>query len=484
MPNKPAEAPNFSISNELKERLEAWRRKDDVITAAELVETAIVEGMESEAERAARTLIAEGSPATPLVQKQASMLLGRLGVHAQKVRDGVRIGDLRQHVYRFSDDAFSWADLALGFVTIGKRASAQRAMTVALQLAPFDRDILRSAARMYLHLGDPEHAHDLLKDNAATKSDPWLVAGEIALSGAAGRKPSLMKVGTAILENGDFQSFHVSELASAVGTVHLRDGNRKARKLFGRSLLDPTGNSLAQAEWANPHLGGEIVSPRQIEHVPDSGEARAFHAYWEGDFDRMLTVCEQWITEEPFSSRPYIVGSMAAITNDDIRLGLKFARNGLVVEPDSTALRNHLAYTLIANNEYLEAAQILRQTMLKHPNDSSIGFLLATTGMLALRQGDIETGIARYQSAMTLFKRQGNQASEASAAAFLALEAARAGSEKSDALIKQAEELIKDLRYAPAAKVVLERAKRWNAAVRHREGPSVAFPAHFPETKY
>jgi tetratricopeptide (TPR) repeat protein len=483
MPNKPAKAPDFGIPNELKERLEAWRRNNDVISAAELVETAIVEGMESEAERAARTLTAEDSTATPLVQKQASMLLGRLGVQPPEVRQGVCIGDLRQHIYRFPDDAFSWADLALGFGTIGKKDSAKRAMAVALQLAPFDRHILRSAARMYLHFGDKERAHDLLKNNAATKSDPWLVAGEIALSAAAGRKPSLMKVGTAILDSGHFQALHVSELASAIGTVHLRDGNRKARKLFGKSLLDPTGNSLAQAEWANPHLGGEIVSPRQIEHVRDSGEAGAFHAYWEGDFERMLTVCEHWMTEEPFSSQPYIAGSMAAITNDNMLLGMKFARNGLVVEPNSAALRNQLAYTLIANNEFTEAAQILRQTMSKHKNDSTIGFLLATTGMLALRQGDIETGISRYQSAMALFKRQGNQAFEASAAAFLAFEAARAGSEKSDAFVKQAEELTKNLRYAPEAKVFIERAKRWNAAVRHRQAMSDEMPVHWHETK-
>jgi tetratricopeptide (TPR) repeat protein len=470
IPNNPAKPSPLALPNELKERLEAWRKNNDVITAAELVETAIVEGMESEAERAARTLIANGSPATPLVQKQAFSLLDRLGEHASDAPQRViNIGDLRRHVYRFPDDAFSWADLALGFVTIGKKDSARRAMAVALQLAPFNRHILRSAARMYLHLGDPEQAHDLLKNNAATKLDPWLVAGEIALSSSADRKPSLFKIGNELLESGDFQPLHVSELASAVGTVHLRDGNRKARKLFGRSLLAPTGNSLAQAEWANPHLGGEIVSSQQIEHVPDSGEARAFHAYWAGDFDRMLVSCEQWMTEEPFSSRPYIVGSMAAIVNDNMQLGWKFAKNGLGVQPDSTVLQNHLAYILIANNEYPEAARILRQTMSKHPDDYSEGFLLATTGMLALRLGDIETGISRYQSAMSLFQRQGNRASEASAAAFLAFEAARAGSEKSDALIRQAEDLTKNLRYAPEARVVLERAKRWNAAVRHRQ---------------
>jgi Flp pilus assembly protein TadD len=81
----------------------------------------------------------------------------------------VNVGKLRQHVYRFPDDAFSWADLALGFMTIGKKDAARRAMTVALHLAPFNRHVLRCASRMYLHLGDPERAHDLLKENAATK---------------------------------------------------------------------------------------------------------------------------------------------------------------------------------------------------------------------------------------------------------------------------------------------------------------------------
>jgi tetratricopeptide (TPR) repeat protein len=279
----------------------------------------------------------------------------------------------------------------------------------------------------------------------------------------------LLKVGNAMLESGSFQPLHVSELASAVGTIHLRDGNRKARKLFERSLLDPTGNSLAQAEWASPHLGGEIVSTRQIQRVPDSGEARAFHAYWEGDFDRMLVECEHWMSEEPFSSRPYVAASMAAITNDNMQLGWKFARNGLGIDPDSEALQNHLAYVLIANQEYPEAAQILRQTMSKHPNGYKAGFLHATFGMLAIRQGDMEAGVSRYLSAMSLFQREGNQAAEASAAAFLALEVTRTGSDKSDTFIKKAEDLTKNLRYAPEARVVIARAKRWNAAIKHRQ---------------
>jgi hypothetical protein len=71
-------AQDARIPEELKARLEAWRSGNDVITAAELVESAIVEGREKEAERAARSLVRKGSEATPLVKKQAALLLEKL----------------------------------------------------------------------------------------------------------------------------------------------------------------------------------------------------------------------------------------------------------------------------------------------------------------------------------------------------------------------------------------------------------------------
>ncbi len=470
MPAETSKELDYGIPDELKARLEAWRKSNDVITAAELVETAIVEGMEGEAEKAARTLTRPDSNAAPLVRKQATMLLRRLNSDKLDLRTSVNIGDLRKHVHNFPDDPFSWADLALGFVTIGKKNAAHKAMTVALQLAPMDRHILRSAARMYQHYGDPGRAHDLLKRNEATKSDPWLIAAEIAMASLADRKPSFFKVGSAMLDDGDFPPLHVSELASAIGTIHLRDGNRKARKLFGKSLLHPTGNSLAQAEWANPLLGGEIVSSGQIDRVLDSGEARAFHTYWAGDFQSLLAVCEDWAEEEPFSSRPFVFGTFAAITLDEAELATKSARRGLQLDPESLVLRNNLAYGLIAKGELIEGSQLLRQAMLKVKGEISPGYLLATGGMLAIRLGDLEAGIAGYKSAMSVFKREGNRIAEAAAAAFLALEVARAEGAMSNVFIKQAEAMSKDLRYSPEIKIVLDRAKRWEAVVRQRSG--------------
>ena len=322
---------------------------------------------------------------------------------------------------------------------------------------------------MYLHFNDPEQAHDLLKKSPATKTDPWLAAGEIALASTAKRNPSFFKIGNEMLADGDFHPFHISELASAIGTVHLRDGNRKARKLFRRSLISPTGNSLAQAEWANPFLGGEIVTSRQIADVPDSGEARAFQAYWASNFEELLTICENWTAEEPFSSKPHAMGSFAAITNDNMDLAIKFSRDGLALQPDSALLQNHLAYALIASAEYAEASQILRQALSKNHDEMLGGYFLATAGMLAIRLGSLDDGIKKYRSSMAEFKRRGNRSSEALAAAFLSLEVARTEDPMASDYIKEAEDLSKDFKYNPEIKVVLDRAKKWESVVRQRK---------------
>lgn len=465
MPGKPMQ--DSAIPDELKDRLEAFRRRSDVIAAAELVETALVEGREQEAERAARSLMRDESHATPLVRKQAALLLARLSAR-QPDRENIDVGQVRRHAYRYSQDALSWVDLALGFVTQARKDKAQRAMKVAMQLAPTDRHVLRSAARMHLHFEDPEQAHDVLRRSAATKFDPWLVAGEIALSSAADRKPQFLKVGIDMLQDGGFQPLHVSELASAIGTVHLRDGNRRARKLFRDSLVNPTGNSLAQAEWANPQLGGELVTTKQIDLVSDSGEARAMHAYWKGDFEALIGICRKWMTEEPFASRPYSVGSSVAIIIGDFDLGLKMAEDGLALEPESILFRNHQAYALIEKGEYVRASVILHQALLKRSDEISAEYLVATASMLSMRTGDVEGGIAGYRKVIAAFKRQGNRNLEASASAYVALEAARAGIPAASEFIKQAEYLAKDLRYAPDCKVVLQRAKKWQAAIEHR----------------
>jgi hypothetical protein len=475
MPPKATEASLRNPSNELIRRLEAWRLRSDTVTAAEAVETAIVEGLPDEAVRPARVLLLPGAGATTLVREQAGRLLRELGEESEflgKPEDdpgsGRSIARWRLATRFSPHDPLAWVELALNYVTIGKDKPALRAMAVALELAPHDRHVLRSASRLFLHRRDAEQAHDLLRNNPATRTDPWLMAGEIALSALAERTPRFFKAGVAVVEDSGLRPRHLSELASAIGTVHLKDGNRRARKLFSTSLVDPTGNSLAQAEWANPHLGG-LVDPHVLESNKDSVEARVFQAYWKGDFHQIINLCQIWRIEEPYSSRPALSGSAAAIAIEDYAAALRFCDEGLKKNPQQAMLRNNRAYSLIATDRHAEAAHLIASSLAS--SDSNIvAFTTATLGFLKMRTGDYERGAKLYRDAIAYFRRSNNVVSESCALAHFAMEAARAELPETAQILADARIACKRVPHLKEAPILLARTELWMNAVAHRKG--------------
>jgi Flp pilus assembly protein TadD len=465
----PRDAPPAELSAELVGRLERWREAPDVVAASEAVETAIVDGHEAEGVRAARSLLAS-SNATPLVKQQARLLLQRAGEKddqpAQAVPADSTIAAARHRTRLAQRDPFAWADLSRAYLIARKTEAARRSMLVARQLAPHNRHVLRSAARLYLHLDDPEQAHNVLQKNPATRTDPWLMAGEIALSRLVDRSPTFFKSGAKLIEAGGIQPKQITELAAAIGTVHLLDGNRRANKLFSTSLIDPTGNSLAQAEWASPKIG-RLVNLEALRVVQDSAEANVFEAYWNRKFPEVIQHCERWQSEEPYSSRPFQFGAVAANTIELYEVGAALARKGLLQSPGEPSLINNLAFALISLGQYDEAAQILTANMPK-ALEAHIGALTATAGMLAIRTGDVEVGQQLYENSIKMFRRLGNQQAEVLAMAYYVCERARAGLPHE----KQLQEAIKSAKQIsamPELEIVMERAKLWSKAIDHRE---------------
>jgi tetratricopeptide (TPR) repeat protein len=263
----------------------------------------------------------------------------------------------------------------------------------------------------------------------------------------------------------------LSELASAIGTVHLKDGNRKARKLFNTSLVDPTGNSLAQAEWANPHLG-DLVRPQVLENNQDSLEARVFQAYWRGDFQEVVRRCEAWRAEEPYSSRPALFGSGAAITIEDFPAALRFCDEGLKQNPEQAILKNNRAYSLIATAKYAEGIHLVA-SCLAHSDGYAIAVATATLGFFHMRTGDSSQGVKLYRDAIANLKRSNNVPAETLAWAYFAHEAARAELPEASQIFSDAKAASKRVQYGPEVRVLLERAERWLNAVAHRRGQFV-----------
>ena len=52
-----------------------------------------------------------------------------------------------------------------------------------------------------------------------------------------------------MINSGNYSSFSLSELCSAIGTQELYHSKKKCELYFNKSLLQPNDNSLSQAEW-------------------------------------------------------------------------------------------------------------------------------------------------------------------------------------------------------------------------------------------
>ena len=446
-----------SITPELQHRLEHWRRSPNLISAAELVETAIVDAQEEEAVPAARSLLATGSRAVPLVQTQAAILLKRVGL-GHEIPDHIKVAPTeiravwRRRTRLYPQSPLGWVELALSYTISGDLDRAKRAILIALQLAPNNRHVLRSAARFFLHRNDAIRAYDIVAKSEADPRDPWLVASELALAEFIDRDPRFYKRGMVMLE-GQMLPRQITELAGSIATKELIEGNRKkARRFFRASMADPNANALAQAEWASPNFGDDLFSISTLRSVEEANEARAFHFYREGQFSDVFIECEAWRESEPYSVRPYELSASTANILEEHAKADEITKLGLEMRPDAPNLLNSRAYALACMNRIEEAETTLLRLPLNTP-DWMRAVAVANQGLIAFRRGKPLEGISRYREAIESFQRVGQGLMVLSAQTYLCREAARAGLPEAPQMVEALRNSVKNSHISSIKKV-------------------------------
>jgi tetratricopeptide (TPR) repeat protein len=320
-------------------------------------------------------------------------------------------------------------DLAREYAILGLRKQAEDAVRAAVSLNPDNRFILRSAARFYVHIKDLDHAQRLLSSQAATRTDPWLLAAEIAVSEARGRSSKLAGLGRRTLDNSELAAADVSELASAVATMELKNGNsRRARQFFRRSLERPTENSVAQAEWATIEQGAGLDLNVQSFDAPRLYEARAAEAFEAGNWNISLTESLRWFRDQAFSSRPVMLASyLSSVLIPDPNTARDVLQAGLRANPRDVGLLNNLAFVQATSGDLADAEDTLRRAERYGDQLHRQIVLAATNGLLLFRRHRFDEGRASYLGAITEAKRRLEPRLEALARVFLALEETRAG---------------------------------------------------------
>ena len=423
----------------VEEQRRAWERERSVGCAADLLASAASVGHAEWAADAAEFLLKRADPLPTAIVRIARRARGQslldldpdstVGGASGRALVHANIRRYRQRLRAEPRNAVLWVDMARLYETIALTPKASYAMQMALRLAPTNRFVARSAARMLIHHGDPDQAQAVLRRNPRLRDDPWLLAAEIAVSAIKQRGSSHSKDARALLDAGRFPAFHLSELASALGTAELEAGNvKRGRKLIGASLKDPSENAVAQAAWTirQRHLADVAILVEPA--VAASPEAQAWNFASAGKWRDLVASARDWLRQEPYSTRPATMASYySMIALGDLQAGIAFADEGLVANPLDSVLLNNKVVALAQSGALSEAIATfkrIRQDMLD-PNNKI--YVVATGGLLALRSGQHTEGRMLYRAAIDAAVRLGQPRAAGMAVAHLALELAEAG---------------------------------------------------------
>lgn len=413
----------------LDEYVYAWKEHREIPFAADLVSAAITNGQCSNPEviEAASFIInhPDDSSNTQLLcakkilpKANAKDKKGNLEIESKlsflkdketHYKESIRI--LKQQNIKYPYNAINYCELARYYANLGQPYKAKEMMEIAVHLAPSSRFISRSAARLFSHIGDLDRAHKVLVNNPWISKDPWIIASEIAVNSVRGRNSRFIKRGKEIISSGNYHPFSYSEMASAIGTLEMQNGSKRAcRNYMNIALERPNDNSLAQAEWILSENKDLSLHFGDYDYLKNKAEADCRYAYFKDNFTAALSSGIDWIADYPFDPNPiYFSAEMAYTFVKDYKTAIEIIELGLRANPNDAGLLNNLAYcyALLGNVEKAEA--ILNKVDLKTmslSNETRI-CLIATRGLVEYRKGHIESGHILYYKAITDAKEFG-----------------------------------------------------------------------------
>lgn len=419
-----------SLSNEIKaisgekflaEKVNDFEKHRTVTYAADLVATAYVLKKFDDAKDAAEFLLNQHVHLSNISIDVARRILGTASdnqafetrhdlTSLDRRKSNQKIRESRQATRRDPRNSIEWTDLAREYAVQGFSEKAKKAMDIAIGISPHNRFVLRSAARLYLHLDDSKFAFEILRRSPSTRFDPWLIAAEIAVSEVAKKTSRYAKEGLKFLESASVSPLDLSELASALGTLEISHGNsKKGKKFFRQSLISPNENAVAQVEWASRKYGLFSLDQKYLQ-VPSTFEARALVYMQAGNWEGSLREAKHWLTDQPFSSRPASHASfVAASMLEDYFQSEEIARRGLIANPNDEILLNNLAYSLAQQSKVDEAEEVFRKIEYTGLSEDIKIVWNATSGLIHYKKGEPEIGRALYSTAIQIANKTGDK---------------------------------------------------------------------------
>lgn len=302
------------------------------------------------------------------------------------------------------DNALALLDMAQLQSAIGKTESAERSIRMALNLAPNNRTVIRTAARFYVHADKHDQAHQLVRRHQRTPGDPWLMASEIALADLAGTESGFLSKGKRFLiDQRSISDAHLTELSGVIAMEEYRAGNlKRARDAQRRALLSPNDNMVAQAFEHRARFGIELETPQILNALAHSHEALVLKAWTEMSPDQVEHHAQAWHSEEPFSSRPIQLLSTLYLFQGDYTMSDRWISAGLTSDPLDRGLLTNQAFLRARAGQGAEMTSILRRLRARHLQEVE-PYAKAIEGLYEYAQGRFDSGDNLYGQAVEQF---------------------------------------------------------------------------------
>jgi tetratricopeptide (TPR) repeat protein len=462
-------------------KIDEWKQNRTAAHAVDLVGAAILAGRPEVAREAAAFLLAGDTETSRVASELAELILSGqtyrepspVVVPTTQKELRLHISSLRCRLREHLNNPLMLHDLAHAYGLVGLLEKAKRYSRMALALAPNNRFLLRSAARLFVHCGVPDEGLKVLRRAESLRHDPWLLAAEIAVSDLAGQTSKYIKHSKRWIDAQKFGPFHLSELAGAIATQELESGNIKGtKKLLKGAMLDPTENVVAQTEWLIGHRGLQRIPELSVRR-PDTNEANFFEAFTEARWTNAMTEARLWCADQPFSTGAITWGSYVAGTIlENHHEAMALLDIGHLANPSDWVIKNNMAFHK-ASVGFLDDAEAWLDRIALDTNDvAAKGTTTATRGLIAYRRGNIDEGRAKYAEALNVFVEGRDARAALLAKLHWALEEVRSGVDLADEFLRAMEQDLASVRIPEAVvlwnrlQLVAEEKRRERAAPR------------------
>lgn len=413
------------IKSDFNETIENWELHKTLLSASDLINSAIIHKKLPDHLDAVEFILKNESVSKNYKKFVANILEGEkdhefdTNIVTNKKNN---ISKLKKLVSQYPYSSLIWLDLAREYTILGQINKAERAVASVYSLSKFNRFILRSLARFYIHINRPDKSLYILNKSHQVTNDPWLMASEIATNTLMDKSSKFLKKGKNLIDDNNFSSFDVSELTTAIGTHEIEFGTfAKGKKLLRKALNQPSENSLAQLLWINDYRNLNIIDyEKKIIFPKLSFEAKARNYFEVSDFERAFSESFNWLEDQPFSVQPTLFSSsLSSVIFENYEDSIKILNGGLVSNKNHSGLLNDLAFAYARNNQPEMALEAFNKINESDGDEFIKHIRFATYGLINFRQANLEAGRLYYNIAIDFFIKKNRYDSAIIAALYL-----------------------------------------------------------------